>query len=175
MLSAPFCAAMFISAGEDGTVRQVDLRENCRSMTLIGKPVLALLGITTSCCPLRSVQACIPVLCFEACHCRSACTCHPTKTAGRCTRLRLPAADQRQEKTGLAKTRVPINSIALCPLHPHLFATGGGDAIGALLRSCICDHGLIAWTCDLLTRRIFWHQEESFMQISDILPQGLQV
>ena len=40
------------------------------------------------------------------------------------------AADQRQEKTGVVKTRVPINSIALCPLHPHLFATGGGDAIG---------------------------------------------
>jgi len=30
----------------------------------------------------------------------------------------------------VVKTRVPINSIALCPLHPHLFATGGGDAIG---------------------------------------------
>ncbi len=30
----------------------------------------------------------------------------------------------------MVKTRVPINSIALCPLHPHLFATGGGDAIG---------------------------------------------
>ena len=42
------------------------------------------------------------------------------------------AADQRQEKTGVVKTRVPINTLAVCPLHPHLFATGGGDAIGAL-------------------------------------------
>ena len=47
-------------------------------------------------------------------------------------RVLLPAADQRGEKTGLVKSRVPINSIALCPLHPHLFATGGGDAIGVL-------------------------------------------
>ena len=31
----------------------------------------------------------------------------------------------------MVKTRVPINSVAVCPLHPHLFATGGGDAIGA--------------------------------------------
>ena len=44
------------------------------------------------------------------------------------------AADQRQEKTGVVKTRVPINTLAVCPLHPHLFATGGGDAIGALTR-----------------------------------------
>ena len=43
------------------------------------------------------------------------------------------AADQRQEKTGVVKTRVPINTLAVCPLHPHLFATGGGDAIGELL------------------------------------------
>ena len=42
------------------------------------------------------------------------------------------AADQRQEKTGVVKTRIPINTLAVCPLHPHLFATGGGDAIGAL-------------------------------------------
>ena len=44
------------------------------------------------------------------------------------------AADQRQEKTGVVKTRVPINTLAVCPVHPHLFATGGGDAIGALTR-----------------------------------------
>ena len=31
------CAAIFTSAGEDGTVRQVDLRERNHSMTLIGK------------------------------------------------------------------------------------------------------------------------------------------
>lgn len=30
------CAAMFLSAGEDGTVRQVDLRSSSRTMTLIG-------------------------------------------------------------------------------------------------------------------------------------------
>ena len=30
----------------------------------------------------------------------------------------------------MVKTRVPINSVAVCPLHPHLFVTGGGDAIG---------------------------------------------
>ena len=43
------------------------------------------------------------------------------------------------------KTRVPINSIALCPLHPHLFATGGGDAIGATAPVAIriCHF----WTC----------------------------
>ena len=53
------------------------------------------------------------------------------------------AADQRQEKTGVVKTRVPINSIALCPLHPHLFATGGGDAIG------MRDHLPLASICAL--------------------------
>lgn len=31
------CAAVFTSAGEDGTVRQVDLRERSRSMTLMGE------------------------------------------------------------------------------------------------------------------------------------------
>ena len=38
------CAAMFMTAGEDGTVRQVDLRENGRAMTLIGEPVLSCSG-----------------------------------------------------------------------------------------------------------------------------------
>ena len=37
-LVCPCCAAMFMSGGEDGTVRQVDLRENARTMTLIGEP-----------------------------------------------------------------------------------------------------------------------------------------
>ena len=55
---------------------------------------------------------------------------HGVSMSGRMRGFALPAADQRQEKTGLVKARVPINSVAVCPLHPHLFATGGGDAIG---------------------------------------------
>ena len=33
---------------------------------------------------------------------------------------------------GRAKSKVGVSSIAVDPLRPHLFITGGGDALGAL-------------------------------------------
>jgi hypothetical protein len=46
------------------------------------------------------------------------------------------AADQRQERVGSSKVKVGVNSIAVMPLNPHLFATGGSDVLGELTQHC---------------------------------------
>ena len=145
------CAAIFTSAGEDGTVRQVDLRERSHSMTLIGKlthhgnmqiPEVLQAWLHWLSSPLFaklcSVSAATSPSTLRLLHGHHGMPAWPCvlaheevwRTHGEAS----CAADQRQEKTGVVKTRVPINTLAVCPLHPHLFATGGGDAIGALTR-----------------------------------------
>ena len=163
------CAAIFTSAGEDGTVRQVDLRERSHSMTLIGKLThhgnvhipevtqawLHWLTMASYKSQKSRRHGCTgsPALFSAELYSVSAATspstlrllhghhglqhgheCWPHEEVWRTYGEASCAADQRQEKTGVVKTRVPINTLAVCPLHPHLFATGGGDAIGALTR-----------------------------------------
>ena len=57
------CAAMFLSAGEDGTVRQVDLRTSSRTMTLIGGPF----AVKSRHCPNAVIPAGVPDCAACAC------------------------------------------------------------------------------------------------------------
>ena len=47
------------------------------------------------------------------------------------------AADQRQERSGRMKARVTVGSLGVDLLKPHLFLTGGSDALGG--RACTPD------------------------------------
>ena len=55
----------------------------------------------------------------------------------------MQAADQRQELLGRMKSRVGITSLAVDPLQPHLFLTGGSDALGEHPLARLPDQGRI--------------------------------
>ena len=40
------------------------------------------------------------------------------------------AADQRHERTLRGRAKVSINTVAIDPMRPHLFATGSSDPLG---------------------------------------------
>lgn len=42
------------------------------------------------------------------------------------------AADQRHERTLRGRAKVSVNTVAIDPMRPHLFATGSSDPLGML-------------------------------------------
>ena len=42
------------------------------------------------------------------------------------------AADQRHERTMRGRAKVSVNTVAIDPMRPHLFATGSSDPLGML-------------------------------------------
>lgn len=48
--------------------------------------------------------------------------------------------EQRSERAGRAGVRVAVNSLAVDPMQPHIFATGGSDPLGKLT-----GHRVKAW------------------------------
>ena len=147
-----------MSGSEDGTVRQVDIREPLtggsqqdhpssghENINVIGKHLLCA-WLSSSAMSVRE---------------KSLHLCDFAKTMSQAQRLLLIspavvlAADQRQERTGCAKTKVGVNSIAVMPLNPHIFVTGGSDALGThLLVPPLCHIDASQWMFQTHLRKL---------------------
>lgn len=44
----------------------------------------------------------------------------------------MDAADQRHERTLRGRAKLSVNTVAIDPMRPHLFATGSSDPLGML-------------------------------------------
>lgn len=146
-------ADVFLSASEDGTVREFDVRQRPVAVhrdALAGDDSNVLGGcwayrwrrcgghthtpaVPAVCCRLpratnaRRVSRCKVV----AAACGRACAHDlpgPASTRPACAD-RPPAVDQRAERVGRSRVRVGIHSLAVDPLRPWLMLTGGTDPL----------------------------------------------
>ena len=105
---------MFISGSDDGTVRHYDTREAASTSSIPGTRTGDVLG--------ESSQSCTSLLC----HSSLLAVCHTSS-------LFFIVADQRHERSPRGRAKVSINAMAVDPMRPHLFVTGGSDPLG---KSC---------------------------------------